>query len=72
MTEKCRWCGMFHESECPRIKSIEYYENGSIKKVELFEPNKKYVIPDVPISALATIPEGYDKDKSMFGQFNDD
>ena len=35
----CRWCStpnsfVFHYGPCPRVKSIEYYQNGAIKKVE--------------------------------------
>lgn len=30
----CGHCGMIHSAICPRIKSIEYYPNGTIKKVE--------------------------------------
>ena len=59
MTEKCRWCGMFHETECPRIKSIEYYSNGTLKKVELHPIPIKVELPNVPISDLVKIQEGY-------------
>ena len=34
---KCPYCGFWpHDSleECPALKSIEYYPNGNIKKVE--------------------------------------
>jgi hypothetical protein len=42
---KCGHCGFIHDGVCPRIKSIEYYENGMIKKVEyhgLNEPERRY------------------------------
>jgi hypothetical protein len=33
----CQHCGGSHEGECHRIKSIEYYPDGSIKRVEYRE-----------------------------------
>ena len=35
----CPWCsseskGIVHTGPCPRIKSIEYHKNGTIKRVE--------------------------------------
>jgi len=30
----CGHCGMYHGSVCPRIKAIEYYPNGTIKRIE--------------------------------------
>jgi hypothetical protein len=35
MMDKCCYCGALHEVQmCPKIKSIEYFENGSVKRVE--------------------------------------
>lgn len=33
----CQHCGYIHNNICPRIKAIEYYENGTIKRVEYHE-----------------------------------
>lgn len=30
----CGHCGCWHQGACPRIKTIEYYPNGTIKKIE--------------------------------------
>lgn len=31
----CRYCDATHDSiKCPRIKSIEFYEDGTVKRVE--------------------------------------
>jgi hypothetical protein len=30
----CQHCGFMHSGVCSRIKSIEYYANGTIKRVE--------------------------------------
>lgn len=32
---QCGYCGNWHFGICPRILSIEYYQNGTIKRVEL-------------------------------------
>jgi len=37
----CGHCGFMHSGVCPRIKSIEYYENGMIKKIEYHGPNEQ-------------------------------
>ena len=31
-------CQVYHVGICPKVKSIEYYENGTIKKVEFIIP----------------------------------
>lgn len=37
---RCPWCGGFHQSFCPRVKAIEYAEDGIlIRRVEFFAPN---------------------------------
>lgn len=33
----CPYCGSGHAGTCPRIKAIEYFENGMIKRVEFVE-----------------------------------
>jgi hypothetical protein len=35
---KCPYCGMFHDTTCQRIKAIEYYPDGSQKRVEFHPP----------------------------------
>jgi hypothetical protein len=30
----CSDCGCWHQGQCPRIKAIEYYQNGTIKRIE--------------------------------------
>lgn len=37
MNEQCHHCGQWHTGACPRVKSIEYYQNGMIKRVEYFD-----------------------------------
>ena len=44
MTEKCKHCGNTHETRCPWIKSIEYFEDGTIKRVE-YMTSADYVAP---------------------------
>lgn len=33
-TEACRYCGSLHVGMCPKVSAIDYYEDGSIKRVE--------------------------------------
>jgi hypothetical protein len=37
---KCSHCGFTHDGICPRIKSLEYFENGMLKKVEYHDQNE--------------------------------
>ena len=30
----CKWCSETHRGMCPRVKTIEYYETGTVKRVE--------------------------------------
>lgn len=30
----CGHCGGYHTGSCPRVKAIEYYANGTVKRVE--------------------------------------
>src|SRR3989304_4801743 len=32
--EKCRYCDLHHDGACPRVKAIDYYPDGSVKRVE--------------------------------------
>ena len=36
--QRCQWCGQTHGIRCPELRAIEYYENGSIKRVEYLTP----------------------------------
>jgi hypothetical protein len=37
MQPMCRWCGNYHDGLCPRVKIIEYYESGGVKRVEFYD-----------------------------------
>jgi len=47
-TEKCPHCGLIHDTTCPRIKSIDYYKDGSVKRIEFHLPT--------PISSTVSPP----------------
>jgi hypothetical protein len=36
--QPCGWCGNYHLGFCPRIKTIEYHENGLTKRIEFHVP----------------------------------
>lgn len=49
---KCEYCStqhsiVYHGGSCPRVKSIEYYPNGTVKRVEFVTPND-YAAPIQP------------------------
>jgi len=33
----CAYCGMTHVGTCPRVKSMEYFPDGRVKRVEFHE-----------------------------------
>lgn len=36
----CAWCGCIHNAKCPLVKAIEYHANGTVKRVEFYDPPK--------------------------------
>jgi hypothetical protein len=36
--EKCGHCGCYHDGACPRVKAIEFYGDGAIRRVEYHDP----------------------------------
>ena len=34
----CEHCGYGHVGTCPKIKAIEYHQNGTVKRIEFHEP----------------------------------
>lgn len=47
----CKWCStpysqIFHNGQCPRIKSIEYYKTGEIKRI-VFNDHNLAVTPTI-------------------------
>lgn len=45
--KECPYCSdeitkIYHNGKCPKVKSIEYYETGEIKRVEFNEWNHGY------------------------------
>ncbi len=59
---ECPFCSnetskIFHTGTCPRVKSIEYYENGKVKRIE-FKDDPLYVRPpSQPIIIQPQIPD---------------
>lgn len=31
---ECRWCGMTHGPQCPSVKAIDFFPDGTVKRVE--------------------------------------
>lgn len=51
----CYWCGLIHVGGgiCPRVREIEYYPNGTVKRVE-FHPQMP-IVP--PMTIFSTPPQ---------------
>lgn len=40
----CRWCGYTHSGVCPRVKAIEYFPDGAVKRVELHDSAFRHIL----------------------------
>ena len=40
IVETCPYCGLYHMGRCLQIRSIEYFPNGTIKKI-IYENGQK-------------------------------
>lgn len=39
IARKCQHCGLIHETTCPRIKAIEYADDGvTLRRIEFHPP----------------------------------
>ena len=48
MTGQCGHCGLWHEGRvCPRVKAIDYYPDGTVKRVEYHDPAPRAPRPEV-------------------------
>jgi hypothetical protein len=48
----CHHCDCYHTGTCSKIKAIEYYPDGTVKRVEYYDP------PMLP-TRLAPLPNPY-------------
>lgn len=39
-TPYCKICGEHHRGRCPSVKAITYYPDGTIQRVEYYQPGK--------------------------------
>lgn len=63
MSKRCRWCKEAHDTAfCDRVKTVEFYSNGQVKRVEFFDSVsrivvvKEYVQPAWPFIPVPTYP----------------
>lgn len=56
-TGGCPHCGIFHLQRCPRIKAIEYHDNGAVKRVEFHVPAEIRSTPQPSVPAGVTLPQ---------------
>lgn len=41
----CRHCGQHHGPHCPLVKAVEYYPDGSLKRVEYIDAQPIQTVP---------------------------
>lgn len=46
----CGHCGGWHEGICPRIKSVEYHSNGTVRRIEYHDTRDSAALPASPSS----------------------
>ena len=51
---QCRYCGHFHGVRCPEVKAIEYFPDGTVKRVEYVTPTD--LMPIFSSSPLPILP----------------
>lgn len=58
----CPHCGMIHQATCPRIKAIEYNQDGTVKRVEFHAPQPVagLTIPMQDFPFRSTVSNTYD------------
>lgn len=49
-TQECGHCGGWHQGACPRVKAVEYYRDGTVKRVEYHDqqPVVWPITPEMP------------------------
>jgi hypothetical protein len=49
--ETCLYCGFMHNGYCPRLAAIEYFPNGTVKRVEFHNQPSQRVAWNKPTEA---------------------
>jgi len=53
MDDRCPYCGRIHDGVCPKVKSIEYYHDGAVRRVEFRDWKTDWVWPEAPWDSTA-------------------
>ena len=53
---QCGHCGCYHSGPCPRVKAIEYFQDGRIKRVEYNEWPMVTHSPVIPMTTITIKP----------------
>lgn len=50
LSPHCMHCGQIHTNvgQCPRVKAVDYYENGMVKRVEYHPPGDGIALTNIP------------------------
>lgn len=69
----CQYCGQYHGARCPLVKAIDYYPDGTVKRVEFYSPGDYLApmrpwpsspfppspLPASPVTCKTTVAEGW-------------
>jgi hypothetical protein len=44
VSQRCQWCAGYHIGTCSLVKAIEYYPDGTIKRVEFRAPQQVHAL----------------------------
>jgi hypothetical protein len=59
MDGSCPYCGQWAghtPSSCPLVRAVEYYPDGTIKRIERFSPRELYTPPPEVTPTLSPVP----------------
>lgn len=54
--KSCPYCGNNHSGVCPRVKSIEYFPDGTIKKVDFKIPADEFAPQHIHQAPIISTP----------------
>jgi hypothetical protein len=66
MVAVCQWCDGVHGAQCPKVRSIEYGENGLVRRIEFFPvldmlPGVNYMAAVAEVPGDETASEGWER-----------
>lgn len=52
----CRWCGLIHKGTCHRVEEIEYFPDGTVKRVRFRgDDDQPLTVPSEPTTTIGPL-----------------